>query len=170
MRTHYLPRTQVSVLETSGLELISCSLYQLASPSLTHPLFCMGHFICLLRCQQSTSNVQKAFVPTASSSTLLKQCWHQHENLVILLGECCKSLSRVNPYSRDNSNMHGQGDHHNSCGVFHILKLPRRDQDAGIPFHVQQHFALNKSTSGIFVLHHAKLWKWGSSELVCNHG
>lgn len=77
------------------------------------------------------------------------QSWHQHENLVMLLNECCKSLSRVNPHSRDNSNMHRQGGHHNFGGALHILKLPRRNQDGGISFHVLQCFALNKSTSGI---------------------
>ncbi len=45
--------------------------------------------------------------------------------------------------------MHGQGDRHNSDGAFHILNLSRRNQDAGISFHVLQRFALNKSTRGI---------------------
>lgn len=68
-----MPRTQLTVLATSGPKLISCSPNLLATASIAHLLFCMGHFICLFRRQQSTTNIQKAFSPAACSPT---QCCH----------------------------------------------------------------------------------------------
>lgn len=167
MRAHWhRPRTQLSVLKTSGLKLILCSPNLLASARITHPLFCVGRFVPLdVSYPPPTHREHLLLLHLVPHNIIviiqLIWPWNLQENLVMLFLKFCKSLSRVSPHSRYHSDVHGQGDSHKPCGSFPIVTLPRRSQGAGNSFQILQCSALRRLMCGIFVLHHKRALEMG---------